>query len=614
MLVLRPAIAVAAVLLLPSPTFATPPAAETFDCAPSGSSIRVSATASRLSGVAPLTVFFDARGTTADGIARPFHDLEYRWDFGDPAGGAWSNGSRPGVSSRNHATGAVSAHVFEKPGRFQVSLTVTQGAHTAKNDCLRVDVLDPDVYFGGQRTVCLSGDGNFEGCPQGAQEVVVPSRNFAHALRDYAAAGKRILFRRGETWHAPAPGILRSTGPGILGAFGTGARPKIAASADSEAPILQLSSPTSPGIKDWRVADLEFDGNGHAGRQAIKAEGGINQLSLLRLHMHGVRNGLMLSSHLLDWHNRNPRSAGHGLWDEIALVDSTTNNITGSRGGYSVYASAHRFMLLGNGLNNDGGGEHTVRLPSIVAGVISNNTMQGQGSAAGGKHAFTLRAAVHGSGGVEGGEDTRWVMVTDNKFVGSIGSDWTVTYQPQASADERIVDVVTERNWFVAGGGARGTQFALVLFARDQTIRNNLFDTSGGKAHGGIQVHDGLSVGSNLVNIFNNSFYSGDSGSDFVGITVRRGATDVTARNNLALAPRDSQARMIVGPATASHNSTDFQIRRSAPWQAAAMAASPSAWKPLKNSYAAETGMRVPVWSDFFGAPRPQHRLGAISP
>jgi hypothetical protein len=360
--------------------------------------------------------------------------------------------------------------------------------------------------------------------------------------------------------------------------------------------------------------DLELDGNGHPSRHAIKAEGAFDQLTLLRLDIHDVRNGLLMGNHLLDWHNRNPSSAGHTLWDQFAFVDSTTRNIVGGSGAYSVYASAHRFMLLGNHFNNSGGGEHTVRLPSIVAGVIANNTMQGQGSSAGGKHAFTLRAAVHGSSGVEGGEDTRWVVVSDNKFVGTRGSDWTVTYQPQASTDERILDVITERNWFVAGGAEAGTQFALVLFARNQTIRNNLFDTTGGRAQGAILVHDGLSVGSNRVNIFNNSFLGNDPGKDFIGISVRPAAQGVVVRNNLAFAPKDSQARMLAGPADASHNSNDAQVKRSDPRFSERMPRAPSGWKPMKGSYAIGSGTLAPVWSDFFGKPRSAPHLGAVAP
>ena len=50
------------------------------------SAITLSTVPSRFIGVTPLSVFFDASGTVAKATKRPYHDLEYRWDFGDPAG------------------------------------------------------------------------------------------------------------------------------------------------------------------------------------------------------------------------------------------------------------------------------------------------------------------------------------------------------------------------------------------------------------------------------------------------------------------------------------------------------------------------------------------------
>ena len=122
--------------------------------------IALSNVPSRFTGVAPLAVFFDAVGTTATGIARPFHDLEYRWNFGDTLGtvtGAttWSTGSRAGVSSRNVATGAVSAHVYERPGVYTVALTATDGTNTVSNSCAQIVVQDPDVVFAGTKTICV---------------------------------------------------------------------------------------------------------------------------------------------------------------------------------------------------------------------------------------------------------------------------------------------------------------------------------------------------------------------------------------------------------------------------------------------------------------------------
>ncbi|HUW84930.1 MAG TPA: PKD domain-containing protein, partial [Phycisphaerae bacterium] len=81
-------------------------------------------TASRTSGIAPLAVFFDAVDP-ASGVIQPadgdYASLGYAWDFGDPDAGTWSTNG----NSRNTAMGYVAAHVYEQPGTYTATLTVT---------------------------------------------------------------------------------------------------------------------------------------------------------------------------------------------------------------------------------------------------------------------------------------------------------------------------------------------------------------------------------------------------------------------------------------------------------------------------------------------------------
>ncbi len=44
----------------------------------------ISATCSRTSGAAPFGVVCDASATTSADTTKPFHDLYYEWNFGDP--------------------------------------------------------------------------------------------------------------------------------------------------------------------------------------------------------------------------------------------------------------------------------------------------------------------------------------------------------------------------------------------------------------------------------------------------------------------------------------------------------------------------------------------------
>jgi YVTN family beta-propeller protein len=81
--------------------------------------------ASPLSGVAPLTVSFDATASSdADG-----DPLTYLWDFGD--GGA--------------NTGALDNHVFNSAGRYTVALTVDDGNGGSNTTSTTIDVFPPNT-------------------------------------------------------------------------------------------------------------------------------------------------------------------------------------------------------------------------------------------------------------------------------------------------------------------------------------------------------------------------------------------------------------------------------------------------------------------------------------
>jgi PKD repeat protein len=62
--------------------------------------------------VAPAVVRLDAGATTADGVARPFHELAYRWD----CGGGDAKATRPAEP--------LSVCVYDVPGTYTVTLTV----------------------------------------------------------------------------------------------------------------------------------------------------------------------------------------------------------------------------------------------------------------------------------------------------------------------------------------------------------------------------------------------------------------------------------------------------------------------------------------------------------
>jgi hypothetical protein len=547
--------------------------------------ITSSLVASRVSGVAPLAVFFDATATTAAATSRPFHELEYRWDFGDAGSGSWA--STPGMPnlSRNRATGPVASHVFETPGTYTVSLTVLDGSAAATKS-VQITVTDPDTAFAAN-TLCVGNSqpvAGAGGCPAGA--AVLASSDFAAAINNNIASRKRILFRRGDAFTSSGGASVRVTGPGLIGAFGSGAAPRVNVTGNIYA--IQLSSGTTPGIRDWRIMDLEISG---ASASAIHGEGGMDQVTLLRLNIHHVHNGVMLSPFILDYYG-----GQHRLWDQFAMVDSTIRTIVGGGGGYGLYVGAQRFALMGNVLSDSTASEHILRTPQVVKAVISHNEMSNPAAA---KHVVKLQAALFN---VSPSGFTEQVVMSDNKFTGGAGVDWTVTLGPQDQFEnEKVRDVIVERNWFAPAAGQR---VALMIWAQDVTVRNNLFNLTGAVERNAMVVERrGNEPPPANVHAYNNTFYSNSIGG-FRPITFGEGA-GMVAKNNLGYAPLSTSRSMVSGSAITENNTSNAGILLS-PGFLGLIPVVPVEFVLGALSPALNAGATVPVFSDFFRHDRPQ--------
>ena len=114
--------------------------------------------------------------------------------------------------------------------------------------------------------------------------------------------------------------------------------------------------------------DLEVTSAGHTGGATSvgigtgQSGGGIKQMTLLRVNVHDSQHLIEFNPSELDFWNANG-FAGQSIFDQMAVVDSTLGQVSGTSGGYGMYTGAKRFMILGNNLNNNGGGEHVLRLP-----------------------------------------------------------------------------------------------------------------------------------------------------------------------------------------------------------------------------------------------------------
>lgn len=585
------------------------------------SSTKLSVAVGRSSGVAPLSVFFDATGTVSSATARPFHDIEYRWNFGETSGpgiGKWNQGSRPGKNSRNTAIGPVAGHVFETPGTYIV--TVNDAAKTVNYEC-RITVQDPEVVFAGSNTTCFSTSGIFADCPVGANRV--QTSDFA-VVRNAATAEnkvRRLLMRRGETWTATDVVAFNATGPGMLGAFGSGAAPVIAPAPgfpDSTA-LIGLSSRTTPNMKDWRFMDIKLDASSkRTGKiTGFEAFGGFDQLTLLRVTTDVVMLPIEMSEYILDYYNAslNPSMRGHHEWDQLAIIDLNVLNMPPVQDGkgapLGVYLGAERLFFAGNSIDGHGtevqSVSHNARFTYLAKASVSNNTFMNPGPT---QHCIKLHSKEWGDTGVAGTQGigagyTRWVHIADNKCVPAYGA-WPITigYPSNDPMEFRGKDIILERNLQTASLG-RGGQFQS-LWWPDITSRNNIFDMSSWETEKlGIYIGKRGSAHTppDRVHVYNNTFYSSKAADVFTAVQVDDTATNVVIKNNLAYSPNDRSIKMILGtgaltsPLISSNNTSD--LRKNPMFLT--LAPEIGEFKLTTGSYAVGAAITVPVFSDFLG-------------
>jgi hypothetical protein len=475
------------------------------DGVPAGDDLSLVVDASRVAGVAPLLVFFDTVGTTAAATERPFQDLAYCWDFGDEDAGSFATTGR----SRNQAKGPVSAHVFETPGTYAVTVSARDADGLVASRAVEVVVEDPDDVFAGAATTCFSGSGTFDGCPDGAGQVTTSDLGM---LRDEIASGKRLLLRRGETFTGSVG--INVPGPGMVGAFGEGERPVVEASST----VFRISD-KEPQFSDWRLVDLDVQGQSDEA-EIVNITGTAPNLLLLRVRGERIGAGIMAADSVIDYYNENGYP-GNDIPDVLGMQDCELRELVGGSGHNLSLISARRLAILGTVGDDSTGGEHVLRLPYVDRGVLSNNDL---GNAPNPRHVIKLHAP-----NVNKDKYTERMVISDNIFRSTGGHAWSVAISPQDDGkDERIRDIVIERNLFLPGTAS----VPLIIAAQDVLVRGNIFNRA--EQDLCVEVSQrGIEPAPARVSIVNNTCYS-----DVRPTLVRaRDSTDVTAYDNLIVGP-----------------------------------------------------------------------------
>jgi hypothetical protein len=605
-----------------TPTSAPPrTAASQSSAACTDGTLTLKAAAVRSSGISPLMVFFDATGTidtSLSGSTTAFQDVYYTWNFGDSGASgtrSWTYGSNRGRNSRNNATGPVAAHLYVTSGSDTV-YTVTVAAHNGMNTAscrLAVSVQDPSGAkgFAGTKTTCVSSSGKpapgVSGCPIGARALNTSSFNTA-LNPPYLTSDRRVLFRCGDTFTGDSATL--SGTKWSVGAYGG------CDDTQTNRPILKDSSTAGQLMialtaGDGRIADLDFEGNGTA-MYAITTPGSITripyQITLYNLYSNG-----------------NDSSYSWSQGSQWAIVDSVMTGMRTSIGtfinfnennpttwGGNAYNNLDYQAVLGSSFNgaggtNNGTGQETVRISACRLCVIENNTIANANHI--GAPLKLHNGNTNNSLVAWSGVYTEFLEISDNWFGGTSGAQIVENAPQNAGDDERLRNIVLERNLFSASTGAEGGR-QLLVSAVNETIRNNVFympGTSKRYAFYGVQVAQrGVEPAPSGIEVYNNTCYAPDAVVNqacvgFDGLGMQAPPTNSFARNNLFYIPVNGHSTVVnKGTGNIVTNNTTEPHSNPGFTNGSGNFSVISDFKPTTNY---SRGASVPSWIDALGVP-----------
>lgn len=479
----------------------------------------VSLDTSRIAGTAPLYVFFDAtKSTCPEGVCtRPFDELHYKWSFG--------------------AYGPVAAKVFET-GQHKITLTVSSANGISITKEVEINVQDPNQTWAGSLTTCFSTSGNFTNCPAGAIRTTTASFN---SIDSVCMNKRRCLLRKGETFTGDDLDI-GGPGPGMLGSYGEGNLPILIGTSGR---VIDWRNDTN----DWRVQDVQLQGNGTSGT-LVFSDDNVKDVLFLRIKNtpNSSNSGIQMGLEVLEVTN-NP------IHDGIGIFDSSLKDFGFGPGGNAIYVAARKLAIINNSVEDTISGEHIMRIQHYDGLVVSKNVLADQANA---KAIISLRSAAQNEVcSAACGEPSRNAVVSDNIVRNRSTNAFGVCgiNQPQNGEIARCDNTLFERNHFsistnqpptseshrpqyfcCSGGGGNHSQ-------PNVTFRNNVIDMTGLMYGGNLGAREGTRA-------YNNTCYTATVTSSLVRCTRR--FTD--QHNNLMYAPGASGQKEVASDFTTASN------------------------------------------------------------
>ncbi len=492
--------------------------------------------ASRISGVAPLSVFFDSGFISSTETERPFHDLKYKWDFGDNPFTKWAiteSTSDISGASKNEDSGPVAAHVFDASGNYTVTLTIENASGDTTIDSITISVSDPDVFYDGAKTVCISDltSNNFDGCPVVAAEQRIATNNILD-LRTHIGTEKRILLHRGSSWSASETvlAIDNVVGPVTIGAYGDCINQDSRGICENAPEINMAASANFLSINnssDWRIQDISFVGDKQR-NSVLSSVQDLESVLLLRIKSEGFATPVAIDFYDTDGH------------DQVSVVDCNIYDA----GALGMWIGSERLSIMGNRVRWTTG-EHNIRIWQAYYGVVSHNVLY-ESEKIGLKFHGPSEERVAKTSDDEKLLDNRSenIVISDNIIGNTYVLAMTVGAQNDGT-DERLNEILIEKNRFLSGYGTvknseNRLSTHLSIYSSNVTIRNNVFDGTGSPSYTTAIAVDqyGSPISPTNVNIYNNTIYfvASSQAPPYYGINIYD-VVNVKVKNNLVQLP-----------------------------------------------------------------------------
>ena len=328
---------------------------------------------------------------------------KFEWDFGDTSG------------RYNKLTGFNAAHVYDKPGVYTITLTVT--GERGRSGVARVTVNvaadeRPTVYVDSAR-----GDDDNDGSS--------PAKAVRTAKKAFQLAGDdtRVLFKRGQKFTVDTT-ISINEDRVLVGAYGKGTLPVLYRVEGTGDGVFRTSaSAEDVTIQDLKIdSEYKADSDGEAPKVPVTGlyAGGTN-ITVRDVEFGDVGNAV----------NANQKPTGLLVMDSEAVKDYGTRS-------YFVWGQGTDLVVLGN-TSLDSSREHNLRTSGVERILVAHNhfaqtdrseddpgdIQKGCIEIHRGLYAYVTDNTVHGGvirtgprgGGYEPADtETAWVVIEDNRL------------------------------------------------------------------------------------------------------------------------------------------------------------------------------------------------------